>query len=176
VGNTGYQAVKKPKNSSDIINTERQSLSGANTDRKMYEIRRTDYGLHIVIGGVYAKGEIAAYIAEKEKIASDIQGPYSMLVDLRTAIPPSQDDAKLLQESQARQKDNNLRRMAIIVISPVLKECARQVSFLSGMADSTRIFNATTAPNWEQLALNWILQGEDSVQDQRESRRVSHPG
>jgi hypothetical protein len=86
-----------------------------------------------------------------------MDGPYSMLVDLRDAMPPDADDAALLKASQRRQKRGNLQRMAIVVASPVLKGSARQVSFDAGMDEYTRVIDATRTPNWEELALGWVV-------------------
>lgn len=125
----------------------------------MYTIEKTDYGLHVVMGGVYAEQEIRQYIIEKEKILATIEGPYSLLIDLRTAMPPSPEDAKLLAGSQRRLREGNLQRTAIVVASPVLTVSAKQVGFLSGADDSTRIILVSRMPHWKEAALGWILEG-----------------
>lgn len=125
----------------------------------MYTIEKTDYGLHVIMGGVYGDQEIRQYIIEKERLLATHEGPYSLLIDLRMAMPPSPEDAKLLAGSQRRLQLGNLQRMAIVVASPVITGSAKQVGFLSGADDSTRIILASRTPHWMEQALGWILKG-----------------
>ena len=125
----------------------------------MYKIEKTAYGLRVTMGGVYSANEIRTYIEEKEKLISEITGPFSMLVDLRSAIPPDRHDQKLLEESQIRMKRQNLLRMAIITRSPVVHMRGNQIAIDAGIDDRTRIINATAISEWETLALEWIVDG-----------------
>lgn len=127
----------------------------------MYTIEKTTYGLRVVMGGVYAENEIKQYIEEKEKLISEIDGPFSMLVDLRSAIPPEPSDRKLLEESQARMRKGNFERMAIIFTSPVLRMRGQQIAFDSEISPQTRMIDASKVPNWESLALDWVIKGID---------------
>lgn len=138
----------------------------------MYTIKKTDYGLHVVMGGVYAEQEIRQYIIEKEKILATFEGPYSLLIDLRTAMPPSSEDSKLLQESHKRLLEGNLLRMAIVVASPVMTVNAKQVRFLSGIEKCTRIILSTKMPDWKEAALGWILEGIEPADCPEPSKSV----
>lgn len=124
----------------------------------MYEINKTDYGLHVTMGGVYEENEIQEYVVEKEKLLSEIDGPYSIIIDLRTAIPPKFEDAQLLKESQEKMRDNNLHRMAIIVSSPVIMNQAKQIGFLAAVQSNTKYINASKTEDWEKEALLWIAE------------------
>ena len=125
----------------------------------MYKITKTDYGLHIVMGGTQNKSEIKRYLVEKEKLIAAIEGPFSLLIDLRSAIPPEEDDANRLKESQARMVNNQLQRIAFIVSSPVLLRQARQIGFMSGISDSARFIDASKTPDWKKLSLDWVTKG-----------------
>lgn len=125
----------------------------------MYKIVRTDYGLHITMGGQYASEEIQRYVSEKEAILQTFTEPYSLLVDLRTAIPPEDADENLLAQSQRKMKGGNLLRMAIVVMSPVLEAQAKQIVFNAGLGDRTRIINANRVRTWDTVAHEWIIKG-----------------
>ncbi len=127
----------------------------------MYTIERKHYGLHITMGGLYAPGEMETYVREKEKAIAAIDGPFSLLVDLRSAIPPDERDEKLLEECQARLTRWGLVRMAFVVSSPVIRIQARQLVINATVKDQTRLIDASKSPNWEELALNWILYGTE---------------
>lgn len=122
----------------------------------MYEIKRTEYGLHVTMGGAYAENEIEEYVVEKEKALSEIDGPYSLVVDLRTAIPPEFEDVDLLRESQQKIKDSNLHRMAIIVGSPIIEAQAKQIGFLAGVESKTKYIDASKCDDWEEQVRQWI--------------------
>lgn len=122
----------------------------------MYKIKKTDYGLHITMGGVYGDNEIEEYIIEKEKRMSEIDGSYSLIIDLRMAIPPKHEDAQRLKKSQEKMKDSNMHRMAIIVSSPIIMNQAKQISFLSELDSSTKYIDSSKTANWEEVALQWI--------------------
>lgn len=142
----------------------------------MYSIVRTDYGLHITMGGQYAPEEIKTYLVEKEAFLDTIVGPYSVLVDLRSAIPAHDADEHLLAQSQRKMSQNNLVRMAIIVISPVLEVQGRQVILSAGVGDRTRIINANKTRSWETAALDWIVNGVEPNASGSKSDAGPDPG
>ena len=125
--------------------------------KAVYEIKRTAYGLHIIMGGIYEKDEIRKYTKEKGELAATIKAPFSILVDLRTAMPPDGEDAELLKQSHREMMHLDLQRMAVVVHSPVLKGNARQVLFDSGVSKYTRVIDASRLSNWEELALGWVV-------------------
>ncbi|KAA3636617.1 MAG: hypothetical protein DWP97_02480, partial [Calditrichaeota bacterium] len=124
----------------------------------MYTIEETMYGLHITMGSIYAPGEIQQYVQEKEEIIKKFKDGFSLLVDLRTAIPPKAEDAECLRQSQAKLKDGMIRQ-ALIVKSPVVKRRANQLIISGPIKDKTRIIDASASDDWESLAMDWILKG-----------------
>lgn len=141
----------------------------------MYKIVRTDYGLHITMSGQYAKEEIQRYVAEKEAILNTFTEPYSLLVDLRSAIPPEDADEGLLAQSQRRMKGGHLLRMAIIVMSPVLEAQAKQIVFTSGLEDRTRVINANRVRTWDTAALDWIIKGVEPINERSTNDSSPNP-
>mgnify|MGYP001251262726 CR=1 FL=1 len=127
----------------------------------MYKISKTKYGLHIEMGGIYGENEIEEYIFEKEKLMSELDGPFSLIIDLRTAIPPKFEDVELLKDSQSKMNDSKLHKMVIIVNSPIIMGQAKQVGFLAGIESKTKYINASIIENWEEEALNWV--NDDSL-------------
>jgi hypothetical protein len=127
----------------------------------MYKIERKHYGLHVTMGGLYSPDEISIYVKEKERLIAEIDGHFSLLIDLRSAIPPDHADETLLQESQAKLKSWGLQRMAIIVKSPIVGTQARQIAISAAVKEQTRIINASKVPDWEEVALDWILYGKE---------------
>jgi hypothetical protein len=139
----------------------------------MYTIQKTDYGLYVTMGGRYNPEEIEHYIAEKERLIGEFDSPFSMLVDLRAAYPTAPQDQQLLEESQGRMRTGNLLRMAIVTLSPVVRNQVQQISFTSHLGDRTRVINASKHDNWEELAMNWILQGVEPPIDEKTNRFIA---
>lgn len=136
----------------------------------MYTIEKTDYGLYIVMGGVVDLDEVQQYIKEKEALLSEFDGPYSMIIDIRSSATPKDELIEIFRQSQERSRDN-LLRMSIIVNSPVVQGIAKQVGFQSGIETLTRVINALKTNDWEEVALRWVKNGTEP--DQREFTEVT---
>ena len=138
----------------------------------MYTIAEKQYGLYITMGSIYAPGEIEQYIREKEKALHKYKNGYSLFVDLRTAIPPNAEDAERLRQSQAK-SNNGMIRQALIIHSPVIKSRANQLIISGPIKDRTRIIDASVSPDWENLAMDWILYGtEPYLQNKQNQMKI----
>lgn len=126
----------------------------------MYTIERKYYGLRITMGNQYAPDEIERYVKEKEEALREFEGGYSLLVDLRTAIPPNQEEAEFLRKSQAKM-DAGLIRQAWVIHSPVVRQRANQLVVTGPIKDRTRIIDSSASEDWEEIAMNWILYGTE---------------
>ena len=118
----------------------------------MYTIRESDYGFYIEMGGVYSQNEIESYIIDQERHACNRSAPFAMVVDLREAMPPSENDSIRLVKHQERLKKMGLTQMILIIKSPVLLQRARQVLHSSKVYASAKVFIESECPNWRSLA------------------------
>ena len=127
----------------------------------MYTIEKKHYGLYVTMGGRYSPEEMKEYLMEKEQHISEVEKPFSILVDLRSALPPNEEDRTILKDSMALVRGKGLLRMAIILSSPVLGLQAKQILIDAEVDEHARIINAAKSPDWEELALNWIFYGTE---------------
>ncbi len=125
----------------------------------MYKIEKKEYGLYVVMGGLLTVLEVKRYVEEKEAILSKFDGPYSMMVDIRTVVAPHDEMFHFLKKSQEKMKSDNLQRMSIIVDSPVVYGIAKQLGFESGIHSCTRVINSLNIANWEEISLDWVIRG-----------------
>lgn len=123
----------------------------------MYKLEKKHYGLYVTMRGLCSAIEMEAYLQEKDRMLGEFEGPFSIIVDLRSAIPPERRDEQLLEENHARLRERGLQRMAIVIDSPVVAMQAMQISCTAGVRDRTIIINAAKSLDWEEQALNWIL-------------------
>jgi len=123
----------------------------------MYKIEKKHYGLYVTMQSLYSADEMKTYLQEKDRMLAQFDGPFSIIVDLRSAIPPDKRDEQLLEENHAHLREHGLQRMAIVVDSPVVQMQAKQILSNAGIRDRTRIINAAKFPDWEERALNWVL-------------------
>lgn len=122
------------------------------------------------MGGLLSVEEVKKYIEEKEALLSEFDGPYSMIIDIRSSATPKDELIEIFRQSQERSRDN-LLRMSIIVNSPVVQGIAKQVGFQSGIETLTRVINALKTNDWEEVALRWVKNGTEP--DQREFTEVT---
>lgn len=139
----------------------------------MYKIEEKPYGLHITMGSLYAPDEMKNYIKEKELALKKYVQGYSLFVDLRSAIPPNEEDAELLRDSQAR-SDEKLIRQVLITHSPVVRQRANQLIISGPIQERTRIINSAVTKNWHEMAMRWILEGvePEEIQSQEFETKI----
>jgi hypothetical protein len=125
----------------------------------MYKIDRTSYGLFIVLGGSLEEGEIKRYFSELRSVLTTVEGPFSAIIDVRTAVPSRPEVLRLFLEQLQWSKNTPCQRLAILGKSPVIKGQAIQLMFQSEMTESIRYFDTSKAANWEKICLDWVVKG-----------------
>ena len=125
------------------------------------------------MGSLYAPDEMKNYIKEKELALKKYVQGYSLFVDLRSAIPPNEEDAELLRDSQAR-SDEKLIRQVLITHSPVVRQRANQLIISGPIQERTRIINSAVTKNWHEMAMRWILEGvePEEIQSQEFETKI----
>ena len=125
----------------------------------MFKVEKTPYGIQVTLGGNLDEAEVRAMWVERDILMSDIDGPCLALIDIRSLVPPTQAIIQLLQSSDSNPPCGTWGRRAMIGLSPVIKSKALQFLFESGTNDYTRYIDASKIDSWEEIALDWIVEG-----------------
>lgn len=125
----------------------------------MYRIDKTEYGTRVTFGGRLTADEVRRFSVEIVRIREERKGPRSVVMDLRSLLPPEPDVIELLNGTFQGSKETGLKRAAVIVNSPVVKGQAVQIAFVAQLADDTRYIDASKNPDWEARSVDWALNG-----------------
>lgn len=125
----------------------------------MYKIETTSFGLHITIEGIVDKAEVNRYIAESKALVVAIEKPFSCIIDVRNLVPPVADVLRRFQQTERFLKNNGLERIAMVVLSPVIKSQASRIGMKSRLHEATLYIDANLHPDWEKIARVWVVDG-----------------
>lgn len=125
----------------------------------MYKVEKTVYGSRITLGGTLTLAEAQQFSAEVAELRASGLGPRGSIVDIRTLVPPESKVVEIITEALGQAEASGVTRVAILVNSPVVKGQAIQVAFLAAAVELVRYFDVSKIENWEELSLDWIING-----------------
>jgi hypothetical protein len=131
----------------------------------MYGIAATSYGFYVTFEGTLSESEMAQFAAELDSLRPGVQRGYSAVIDVRRLIPPEANVLDLLHKALVRGKENGVGRVAIVGSSPVIKNQAVQLAFLSDLESIVRYFNASKMTDWEKICFDWVINGIEPTAD-----------
>jgi hypothetical protein len=119
----------------------------------------TPYGYRSELIDPYDDAEHQAWFARIKRIA-DRPGFYGQLIDLRATTPdPSAQDG--ISDAMAYVRAHGLLRSAVVVAHPTAALTVKQAAWRTGVYEWERYFDASTDPDWEQHAEDWIIRRID---------------
>ena len=131
----------------------------------MYKIERTEYGFHITLSGLFDETEAIAYVKELSRLITEGPIPQGSIIDIREVIPPSPQVLEIFNQGFQLAKEIGLKRLAAIVKSPVIKNQALQLAFLTETDEIVRVFNVTKTEDWENFSYEWAAHGIEPIYD-----------
>jgi hypothetical protein len=120
----------------------------------------TDYGYTSKFTGLLSLDEANAW-SDDVKRAVEGQGSFGQLIDLRGQRAQTEQVNGIIQESMAYVIKCGMQRSAVVMSSAVMKMQIQRLAKEAGMYAYERYFDESTQPEWESLALAWIVDGVD---------------
>ncbi len=105
--------------------------------------------------------EMAQWLKESGQMLVDVCESFSVFVDMRTLVPLDTAGQAFIGEGQRLYKRAGMERSVVILKSPVIVMQFKQIAISSGICDYERYIDASAEPSWEQIGLDWILNGVD---------------
>jgi hypothetical protein len=130
----------------------------------MYKIERRVGGFSLTFGGTVTLEELNQWLKESEEALASGNGPFGVIVDLRTLKPVPPDAQALLVQGQGLYKRAGMQRSAVILDSPLMTMQAKRLSKGSGIYAFERYIDASSDPDWEKHAVAWVKSGIDPDQ------------
>ncbi len=127
----------------------------------MYQIERTDYGLHLTFGNVILLDEMTEWCNKIVKAVDEIQRDYLVFVDMRTIGPVPHDSQIVMEKGQKYCKDNGMLKSVVILSDSLTRMQFTRIAKKSGIYEWERYIDSSTTENWEKIGMEWILNSKD---------------
>lgn len=136
----------------------------------------TSYGYRSTIEDPVSLDDMRAWAADVDRVTRDRQS-FGQLIDVRHSHRLSGDHAQqeIIQAQMKLVKERGLLRSCVVVANRQVALKIKQLAFATPVYEWERYLDGSD-PNWEQLALDWIVRGIDPenrvgrAADDREAR------
>ncbi|MBN1173616.1 MAG: hypothetical protein JXA67_15710 [Micromonosporaceae bacterium] len=120
----------------------------------------TPYGYKTEISAPFAPEAAASWFEDIKRVVG-APHPFGQLVDLRGQKPYSEATNQIIEDAMRYVRQQGMQRSAVIVASAVTKMQIMRLAKETGMYDYERYFDASSDPQWERKAVDWIERGVD---------------
>lgn len=128
----------------------------------MYKVDHTDYGIKLTFSGQIKHAEMRMWLDEFMAVVDQQQGNnFHVFVDMRTLQPLPSESQEAMHKGQRYARTNGMHRSVVILNSVATTMQFKRIALATGIYDYERYINADAVPDWEQVALAWLLEGVD---------------
>ncbi len=127
----------------------------------MYKLYQTEYGLRIVTQGLIVKDEMKQMMREAGETVNRLKPGFGVLHDMRgmfTLPPEAREIMKLNMEVAKRA---GMGRSAQILDDAITTLQFKRLAKDAGISDTTRQIDASSVPDCDRAAIEWIVRGID---------------
>lgn len=127
----------------------------------MYQIEQKDFGIKFVLDGYIEQEEMEGWLAEFKAMADAQTGSFHVFVDMRTLkpLPPAAQES--VHNGQKYARENGMVRSVVILQNVVTAMQFKRIAKETGIYVYERYIDAESHPNWEKVALAWLVDGVD---------------
>lgn len=122
----------------------------------MYKIEKTNLGFHLTFAGAMTKAEIEKWYAESEEALKGQQGPFGVIIDMRTlALLPVEAQGEMVR-GQAMYRSRGMERSCVILDDAITRIQFMRLARKSGIFKYERYIDASAHKNWLAEARDWV--------------------
>jgi hypothetical protein len=127
----------------------------------VYKIEKAKYGVKLTFHGFIKMDEMEQWTAESKKILDTMSSGFNALVDMRGLNPLPRDAEAEMKKGQRVYKEKGLERSVVILSNSITTMQFKRIAKESGIDKWERYIDASTVKDWEQVGINWLLNGID---------------
>jgi hypothetical protein len=101
------------------------------------------------------------WLSESRKQLAGIPAPFGVVVDMRTLSPLPADAKDVMVRGQKLYKEAGMQRSAVVLSNPITTSQFQRLAKESGIYAWERYIDASSEPNWQEKAVNWIKSASD---------------
>lgn len=122
----------------------------------MYKIEKRPSGYLLTFGGFIDASEMQAWLMESERALAAAVGPFGVVVDMRQLSPLAPETQQVMVKGQQLYKNKGMQRSAVIVNNPLTAAQFKRLANDSGIYVWERYIDASSVPNWDKIAVDWV--------------------
>lgn len=126
----------------------------------MYKIERKNYGVKITFSGFVKEEEMLVYKKEFRAMLDQLPEKFGIFSDMREMKPMPPESQKIFN-ANPELVTGRLTRSATIVNSALVKIQSKRMVEEWKVSDSKRYIDASKTSNWEEVAVDWIVNGTE---------------
>lgn len=127
----------------------------------MHKIEQTQYGYRIVFEGFLQREDLSDFIDKMKRTIRPGGGSFPVLVDMRKAQAFPADAQEVIRQAMMYCKEVGMERNAVVLSSAIAALQAKRLSKETGVDTGARYIDASSDPEWEKVALNWLVKAID---------------
>jgi hypothetical protein len=127
--------------------------------RPMYKIDRTDLGFNLTFAGDVTKAELEKWYEESEQVLTRQQGPFGVIIDMRTLAPLPPEAHGIMVRGQSMYRTRGMQRSCVILEDAITTIQFMRLARQSGIFKYERYIDASTHKDWLATARNWVEHG-----------------
>lgn len=124
-------------------------------------VEETSYGYRLRFGGFLERNAAGALLSEIRSVIRPRGAAFALMVDLRESRAFAAEAQEILRQAILHCKDAGMERNACILNSAIATLQARRLGRETGVDETSRYIDASADPDWERVALDWLLRAVD---------------
>jgi hypothetical protein len=121
------------------------------------KVEETSYGYIVRFPGILERNSAGALLSELKNVIRPRGSAFALLVDMRESRAFSAEAQEILKLAILHCKDAGMERNACILNSAIATLQARRLGRETGVDDTSRYIDASARPDWERVALDWLV-------------------
>ncbi len=127
----------------------------------MYQIQKNGYGYKLTFSDFISAEEMKCWADDSKITLQNHYGKFGVLVDMRTLKPLNSEAQEIMVSGQKVFKEKGMERSAVILSSALVTGQFKRLAQSSGIYQWERYIDASTHPDFEKKAEDWIRFGSD---------------
>lgn len=131
----------------------------------MHKLEETKYGYRVTFEGFMSPEDMGKLLTDvKAKVRP--RDDFAVFVDFRRAPAFSAETQEVLKDVIGAFKERGMGRQVVVLNSAIATLQAKRLSKETGVIEFCRYLDASTDPEWEQVAMDWLIKGVDPYKDE----------
>ena len=127
----------------------------------MHRFEETPYGYRISFDGFLLRDDAGDLLERMKEVVRPRAGGFHVLVDLRHSRAFPAESQEVLKQAIQICKEMGMERNAVVLNSAIATLQARRIAKEAGISEWVRYIDASTEPEWERVATEWLATGVD---------------